>query len=214
MYRLPNEDYYGGFYGVWFNTSGIGWVVGDDGLIFHSTDNGYSWIKQVSGTTDTLKAVTCTDTKNCWILGDNDLLRTKNGGKTWKALTAIDGNAIEFLDTKNGWIVGDNEVYKTENGGETWQTSQIESKENDAHYKAVKFVDKKVGWIGGRDRIAATTDGGKTWKITELENANIVGIVAHDKKTVLAVNRGEYNYCSDDSGKNWKKCYPYQTDDK
>lgn len=215
IYRLPNEDYYGSFYGVWFNTNGIGWVVGDDGLIFHSTDNGYSWLQQPSGTTETLKAVTCTDTKNCWVLGNDQLLHTKNSGETWQTAAEIDGLALDFLDKKNGWVVADNFLYRTVDGGKSWKKTRIEADGNKtAFYNAINFIDKQTGWVSGYERVARTTDGGKTWKATKLEDANIVGIVAHDKKTILAVNQGEYNYCSNDAGKNWKKCFPYQTSEE
>jgi hypothetical protein len=55
-------------------------VVGTSGLIFHSYD-GVNWIKQNSGTTNTLYSVYFIDSLNGWAVGDGGIiLHTVNGG--------------------------------------------------------------------------------------------------------------------------------------
>lgn len=208
-YHLPNEDFDDSFYGAWFNIEGKGWIVGSEGIILHTEDNGYFWRQQNSNTKETLKDITCVDEKKCWILGENTaLLLTKDGGKNWKKLNNVSGEAIEFVNAKIGWVVAHDSVFLTKNGGRSWTEVRISTQQKDGGYfKTVKFSNEKIGYIGGYERLASTNDGGKTWKVTEFPLKNFVGLVVHNSNSVLAVSTGEYNYCSDDLGKTWRKCF-------
>jgi len=220
-YQLPYEGFEESFYGVWFNTKGNGWIVGGEGVIMHTSDNGYTWQRQISDTEEDLKRVSCIDARHCWILGRNEVfLATNNGGKTWKQLEDISGNDIEFIDSKNGWIVDDNLILLTNDGGKSWVKSTIEvaveknePSYNATHFSSIKFINKKVGWVAGNSKIARTMDGGKTWNVTKIDDEdypNFVGIVSKSESTALAVNKGKYNYCTEDAGKTWNKCFRRQ----
>lgn len=64
-----------------FINSYLGWVVGDNGTILHTSDGGQSWIYQESGTSDNLQSVYFVDQNYGWICGDNYIiLHTDNGG--------------------------------------------------------------------------------------------------------------------------------------
>jgi len=97
---------------VSFPDVGNGWVVGDNGGIFHSTDTGATWIAQTSGTPNNLNGVYFTDTNTGWAVGDNGtILFTSNGGSSWtvqnSGVTAHLRN-VNFPTASNGWIAGDN----------------------------------------------------------------------------------------------------------
>ena len=220
-YQLPYQDFEESLYGVWFDTKGSGWVVGGEGTILKTTDNGYSWHQQVSNTDEDLKRITCIDAKYCWVLGRNEIyLRTINAGKTWEQMDDISGNDIEFADSKNGWIVDDNAVMRTANGGKTWAKSTIDTNVkkqkgayDDTYFSSIKFINKKVGWVVGNRKLARTADGGKTWSVVEIsyeDDPDFVGVVSSSEKTALAINKGKYNYCTEDSGKTWNKCFRRQ----
>jgi photosystem II stability/assembly factor-like uncharacterized protein len=216
-FRLIKGDdaYRTSFYGVYFNGSGVGWVGGDGGTIFHSSNRGKTWIRQITETEVTLKAITCVDDRHCWAVGDGAVLRTVDGGDKWESYqNTFQGlEAVDFISPTTGWAVGDNGLFlSTKDGGTTWTSQRICIGCNSEpegvgclKFKAVKFINETLGFVAGWDGIARTTDAGKTWEITNIPDAAFVGLVSHDGKKVWAVNKGQ-NYCSEDAGKTWTKC--------
>ena len=78
---LTGDSFYGAEY--------IGekaWVVGDLGVLLHSTDRGVHWVQQTTNTTLTLLGIGFTDDQHGWAVGDAGImLRTTNGGVNWVA---------------------------------------------------------------------------------------------------------------------------------
>jgi photosystem II stability/assembly factor-like uncharacterized protein len=117
-----------------------------------------------------------------WALTDQAVLRTTDGGVSWRDVTPAKGtvvqpqwSAADFITASNAWVaVPDQErtiqVFHTTNAGQTWQSATI-------HYstvgiKQITFLDSQHGWIlaslGAMTQaelvsILRTTDGGKTW---------------------------------------------------
>ena len=59
-------------------------VVGGNGQIYRSYDGGNNWVRQNSGTVNTLYAVTFVDSTTGWAVGDaGTILHTTNGGYDW-----------------------------------------------------------------------------------------------------------------------------------
>jgi photosystem II stability/assembly factor-like uncharacterized protein len=222
FYLADGALYNGDLFGVYFNNAGVGWVVGNIGVIFHTNNNGSNWVLQESGVKEvTLRAITCVDDKHCWVVGgEGTVLRTEDGGNIWQkseAKTDSDLMAVEFVNRSTGWIVGDGGlILHTNNGGLTWDKQRIciasdgNCKEGKAFdLRSVKFMNEKLGWAAGFDGIARTINGGRRWEVTDLESGREVrsfaGLVSHDGKKVWAVNYGD-NFCSDNAGKTWRKC--------
>jgi len=61
---------------------GYFWPLGEqEGVILHTIDAGANWIKQTSGTMNSLNGVFFTDALTGWVVGDNGtILHTSNGG--------------------------------------------------------------------------------------------------------------------------------------
>ena len=55
-----------------FVNPNTGWVVGEYGDVFHTTDGGNSWITQSTGSNDYLLGVFFINESNGWILGDSN----------------------------------------------------------------------------------------------------------------------------------------------
>ena len=67
--------------GIYFN-GGMLWVVGDSGVVLHSTNSGDTWNLQESGTTENLRDILFADAIHGCIVGENGtLLRTTTGGE-------------------------------------------------------------------------------------------------------------------------------------
>ena len=59
----------------------LGWAVGNEGTILHTTDGGETWEYQESGTTADLFSISFVDENHGWICGDSSIiLHTNNGG--------------------------------------------------------------------------------------------------------------------------------------
>ncbi|MDP3024743.1 MAG: PEGA domain-containing protein [candidate division Zixibacteria bacterium] len=55
--------------GLSFVNGNIGWAVGDNGGIYHTTNGGITWIKQNSGVGIQLNDISCVDATHCWAVG-------------------------------------------------------------------------------------------------------------------------------------------------
>jgi photosystem II stability/assembly factor-like uncharacterized protein len=132
-----------------------GWIVGDDGAIFHTTNGGVDWVQQTIATEpdEDLYALTFTDPLNGWALsakidhyngfGEPDDWRgsvwhTSNGGTTWteQALPVQASllRGIDFIDANQGWIAG------------------------------IKTIDARTSFAEVESVIYYTNDGGQNWQ--------------------------------------------------
>jgi len=73
----------------------VGWIVGSSGSILATSDGGTTWITQRSGkgTKSALADVRFIDGLHGWAVGDDLVLRTTDGGSSWK-LQAVTVSAI------------------------------------------------------------------------------------------------------------------------
>lgn len=82
---------------ICFVTDSIGWAVGDEGLILHTSDGGQNWEIQYSNTDMDLRSVCFIDQNNGWICGDDSLiLHTNNGGNVGIEETYIRKSKIKI----------------------------------------------------------------------------------------------------------------------
>ena len=104
----------GGLNAVTFVDANTGWIVGDDGLILHTSDGGGSWIPQESEVTADLESVQFVGPTVGWITSRGPILHTTDGGQAWTPQTAEPGctgfRDLHFVDVDHGWAVGDNGV--------------------------------------------------------------------------------------------------------
>jgi photosystem II stability/assembly factor-like uncharacterized protein len=89
-----------------------GWICGAGGLVMHTTDGGFTWQRQTSGTIDQLERIRFTDTQRGWAVGLGIMIRTTNGGQTWLRDTVetypymFDLSLLAYDNTLHGWAVG------------------------------------------------------------------------------------------------------------
>jgi hypothetical protein len=105
------------------------------------------------------------DATTGWVISDEGLLLTDDGGSTWRditpaALTPDQINAAYFLDGSTGWVgavtpssdaTSDLRVFRTTDGGGTWSTSTVDSgvAYSDAAHGGghIDFLDAKRGYF-------------------------------------------------------------------
>ena len=161
------------FNGVFFLDQHTGWVVGNQGVIFATTDGGTSWQSQEPppGAHFNLLDVFFADADRGWIsTASGWLLRTDDGGADWEVLgVGVSPHYdMHFLDAGKGWVAGTGgRIRYTENGGESWTTRDAGT-ELDLY--AVHFLDEETGWVAGEQGlILHTDDGGESWHAQDSE---------------------------------------------
>lgn len=185
-----------------------GWAVGRNGTIINTTNGGYTWYPQESGTWKHLKSVTFFDYNNGWSVGDSGtILRTTNGGLTWLNRSLDIGyavNAIEFLTLQKGFIcTGEGKLLTTNTGGNSW--SQISGIQ--AYYlTSIFFLDNNNGWVGGYNSLYKTSDGGQSWtSITLLGFPQIVELNFIDGQNGIATLLGGEIIKTTNGGATWNQ---------
>jgi len=119
-----------------------GWAVGEYGYIYHTEDGGATWKKQagyfeMSQEKDEIKGgnflfdVVAVDSRTAWAVGiDGYIIRTFDGGKTWKEV-AIGATKTQLFciasDKKNTILIGGKGTFlQSTDNGRTWQMPKFE----------------------------------------------------------------------------------------
>ena len=100
-----------GLFGTCFASDRDGWMVGELGRIFHTTDGGDTWERQDAGTKRPLLAVSCLDARTAWIAGKEGIVYgTTDAGATWtEAKTGSSRHvfSLQFAGRDRGHGAGD-----------------------------------------------------------------------------------------------------------
>jgi photosystem II stability/assembly factor-like uncharacterized protein len=168
-------------YDVQFLDAKTGWVCGEFGKIYHTTDGGQTWSEQEESLLGqevidildipTFFGIHMRDAQHGLVAGlDGKLARTENG-TTWKfqkmklSYPIVDPlfNPITF-DDGTGWAIGAaGEVVRLATPGGEWQRAKL-GMEVVTWLRGMSWFNQQNGWIvGGFGLILHTKDGGQTW---------------------------------------------------
>jgi photosystem II stability/assembly factor-like uncharacterized protein len=174
---IRNADTTNNFCGLSFADQMNGWAIGYSGIILHTSNGGYSWNVQESGTTASLKCVYFANAQKGWIGGDNNSIgMTTNGGITWSWQNPAGESrrtfmSMSFVDENRGWVVDNfSGILHTEDGGTTWIP---QNSGTTWAITSVQFLDAQEGWATNTNtEVLHTTDGGNNWIKTNLYDIN------------------------------------------
>ncbi|MDQ6829245.1 MAG: glycosyl hydrolase [Gemmatimonadota bacterium] len=137
------------------------------------------WTPQTSNSSADLRGLSVVSSRVVWASGSGGtVLRTIDGGATWRAdsvpgAAALDFRDIEAFDAQTAYVMSAgngalSRIYKTVDGGAHWML-QFTNADSAGFYDAMGFWDREHGVamsdpVDGRFVIITTTDGGKTWK--------------------------------------------------
>lgn len=212
-----------------FTDSLNGWIGGDSGLIFHTTNKGISWIQQNSGVKNSIVSLYFVNKNIGYGISlefdftppnyiGSRILSTTNGGSSWENYlfqdTNIFLNTIYFLDTLNGFTGGSGgKIYYTSNSGSIWTESTIDSGLSFTFpVEDIKFYDLLTGFAsGGAFDIAGmiwkTTNGGLSWSNRIVGAEPVSDLFIIDSLIIIAVGGdfeyGASNVRTSNSGLNW-----------
>ena len=173
---------------VQFPSATTGYITGNDGIVYVTTDGGARWAKRVPGAADVgFTGLSFTDATHGWVCGGQGnesyyggrCYATADGGTTWKDVSPDPESVVadcSFLAGGEGWVVNpDGIIFHTTDGGASW-ARQHAAVGASVYFTGVGFVDADNGWVtalcfppayGGVGPawavILHTTDGGATW---------------------------------------------------
>lgn len=139
------------------------------------------------------------DWQHGWIVGDNVICNTIDGGQTWHFSKQKYCNSISFYDSLNGWLATKSTINFTKDGGESWAEKNIDLK-GCGSITNIKFFNNKLGFISTDVSLHITRDGGETWEKKFYFDGNGLFVFNADniwKNSVKSI------YRSTDMGTNW-----------
>jgi photosystem II stability/assembly factor-like uncharacterized protein len=126
-----------GLHDIVLKSSGLGWLVGDGGLVLRSTNSGLAWQAPSGELPEELRDLfdfravavrTSTTSERVWLAGDpgSVIWHSADGGRTWERQRTgqtLPIRAITFVNDSVGWTVGAmGTILRTTNGGRTWES--------------------------------------------------------------------------------------------
>ncbi|MDZ4823978.1 MAG: T9SS type A sorting domain-containing protein [Flavobacteriales bacterium] len=186
-------------------------LVGFDGQIYHSDDDGSAWTEINSGVNYVI-GMDFINTAEGWAVGGsgfiNILIHTTNAGENWNIANSPSGiTNIDFFDAMNGYAIGSSGIHRTTDGGANW----IQKSSTITSGKLVVVDALNVHVLSNNITVHNSFDGGETWT-TGAYNVNLplVAFPLYDLEFVDAMNgrlSGDsgYVYFTSDGGLNWIK---------
>ena len=153
---------------VHFPSDSIGYIVGENGTVLKSVDQGNSWTSLVFDSLVDLNVVHFIN-KDTGYVGADGLFRTYNGGIDWNTLLpdSIPIYEVYFPNDSIGYLGSFQSVYRTEDYGMNWlEVFRAEGRQNG--FNAIHFPTEETGYfIGGtsaNETFFRTTDNGRTFQ--------------------------------------------------
>jgi photosystem II stability/assembly factor-like uncharacterized protein len=221
---VPLREVRQSLFGACFATEQDGWMVGELGRIFHTTDGGQTWDRQDAHTKRPFLAVSCVDQRTAWIAGKEGIVYgTRDAGATWTQSPT--GSArhvftLQFVTPERGHGAGDfGTMVHTEDGGRSWTVQQvpntIEMPPNaidigvdpgDVNLYALSYADPDHVWLTGEFGIVmASSDGGRTWQQQRSAvDTTLFGIHFADAQHGWAVGSDSVIVRTTDGGATWR----------
>jgi photosystem II stability/assembly factor-like uncharacterized protein len=139
------------------------------------------WVPVATGSVQQHRGLDAVDKRTVWLSGTGgEVLRTTDGGRTWKNVSPPGAAALQFRDVEaesaaraSVLAIGEGDasrIYRTSDGGRHWQLAFVND-DPAAFYDCMDFYDGgRRGLalsdpVGGRFRIAATSDFGRSWHV-------------------------------------------------
>jgi photosystem II stability/assembly factor-like uncharacterized protein len=186
------------------------WVGGWD--FYRSDDGGRSWVAQGPGLNGWRMRLAAVNRSVVWAAGYTTtgvgcravsdppeictpvVLKTADGGSTWKRVLEIDPRlgiswftGIAAVGERSAWVVGaSGTILKSVDGGATWIP---QASNTTRHLSAVAAVDVETAWVVGEGgTILSTVDGGTSW-VAQMSgtDAPLTDVTASDRLTAWIV---------------------------
>ncbi|MEO3947162.1 YCF48-related protein [Gorillibacterium sp. CAU 1737] len=202
------------------------WLIDLSGDMYQTSNGGAKWMKRTSlSFGDELNPsinLFFLDHFNGWMVRDETLYRTWNGGKKWAQVNTNETmrfvRDLQFGNEEKGWLSKEEGIFQTEDGGETWE--KLKAADPGSVMEKAIFYDEHAGTLqkqrlGGGQSLDITSDGGRTWRplpsLSSDPSEEIAAIgrfflVGSDSEFVMGYSYGDTIsevYFTRDQGQKW-----------
>ena len=159
-----------------------------------------------------------------WVLIDQRLLWTEDGGLNWKNITPVSDTSGEilsayFTDNNHGWLVArgmesdELVIYRSDDGGKTWESTSLDHSSMGIGNAHLFFVDGASGWLALKQQTSAnfslgelfrTVDSGENWERLSLPIGEPVHFIDANRGWVAGGVEGNEHYVTNDGGLTWE----------
>jgi len=215
---------------VAWNEDNVLWVIGDDGSLVYTKNEGESWSSKDLQTNALLLDITYQGNRG-WIVGTEGTIQfSSDYGQSWSAQksgTSKTLRNVEFIDQNTGWILAsDSLILRTMDGGNFWETDTLGHSFVTSHrwpLNDIEFITPNKGWLAvgyyqppnldidpaSRGALFKTMDGGETWAIVDSGKTKYTSIFFLNEFTgwitTNNVDSGRVILRTDDGGETWIK---------
>ncbi|RMD51081.1 MAG: hypothetical protein D6830_01225, partial [Ignavibacteria bacterium] len=213
---LNDATIVGDMMAVDFINSADGWIGGQNGVIYHTTNQGTTWSVQNPATLSSaafIRDIYFVNASKGFVAGTNGTYGyTTDGGATWnisEASVNFQGKIffdIEFTDVSNGWMLGTSDAIRSTDGGSNWNVTGLPTVAFGGIMYDMDLAAANTWFISGENGIVAkTTDAGGNWTYTTVGNGsfNLYGCSFANADTGWVVGDGGVIYKTTDGGTNW-----------
>ena len=192
---------------------GVGYIVGDNGYVLKSVDNGTNWQQISTGFNASFNDINIIDNNTVILSASNSIVKTIDGGVTWSSLTIPNIYVIKTAFTSG--LIGHavckyGEILKTVDGGLNWyRTYSTNTVPSD--FFTVYFINQMVGFTTREHSdMLKTTDGGETWVQIPGTSEAVYDFYFLDENNGFATGNHGGTYKTNNGGNTWTPIF-FQT---
>jgi len=181
---------------VQFVNSEIGYVAGRTEwgcVVLRTVDGGSNWQEVYEATRSgyVFGMATLGNRIVVAAINDDHLIRTQDGGATWKIVDSemLGASDVTFTFTGIGWVVGRRGAfYRSTDQGKTWdRPANLPESFNTYDWTSISFAGDKGLAVGKNGVIAITSDGGASWSECKTNVSENFGAVRLNNRTGLII---------------------------
>ena len=191
-------------------SAGIQWVVGNNGTIFKTTDNGDTWVSSSSGVTVDLRGFYSPTSNQYWVAGDaGTVIVTTNAGNTWVLRSPASNTNFSCIFSRGSgtaYAIGEaGTCFYSSDLGTSWEYRPVPTSENLNTGVGPTSGTTLHALVGGNNGVIfKTTDAGVNWNSSNsgtVNNINGFGFGAGGK--IFAVGSNGTLLETNDAGDTW-----------
>lgn len=186
-------------------------LVGENGLIMRTTDNGASWSEQNSNISNVLFGNSFYGGLSLAVGENGVVLRSDDNGVNWTVIlpgTLENLNDVELIDANTSVVCGNaGIILVSTNAGLNWIQADSLTSNN---LLDVKFLPSGVGFISGEEgTLLRSTDAGATWSQIDMSftSKKFSAVEAVDENTLIVVGENSTVFMSNNGGESWYGAY-------